>query len=445
MTEVTVGIDIGTTSVKAVAADGDGRVLASCRVPHPVLIPEADRLEHDARRAWRRGPRAALTAVLRAQPGDVQAVSVSSMIPSLTAVDRRGLPVTPGLLYGDARGRVEGAEPGSPITGEFGAFLDWSRDQAPDARGYWPATAVANFALSGQAVIDGGQAGVAFPLWNGPGWDADGVAEHGITVEQLPRIEPTGAPIGYVGDAILASGAVDAMGEQIVAGADNDGDVLVIMGTTLITWLTVSSWVRAPGIWTIPHPAPGKIMMGGPSNAGGLFLNWATKLLGRAHPPADPGRVPVWEPYVRGERTPLHDPYRRAALHRLDLTTEPGGIRRAAFEASGFVVRHHLDLATNAPNAEVVPRRVVATGGGTRVPEWLQALADCTGLPVDVVALPEGGALGAAFVARMAAGLESSMADAGRWARHTRRIEPDPAWAAAVEERYQCFRALAGG
>jgi xylulokinase len=153
----------------------------------------------------------------------------------------------------------------------------------------------------------------------------------------------------------------------------------------------------------------------------------------------------VWEPYVRGERTPLHDPYRRAALHQLDLTTEPGGIRRAAFEASGFVVRHHLDLAASAPNAEIVPRRVVATGGGTRVPEWLQALADCTGLPVDVVAIPEGGALGAAFVARMAAGLESSMADAARWARHSRRIEPDSAWVPAVEERYKCFRALAGG
>ena len=50
MTEVTVGIDIGTTSVKAVAADSDGNVLARCRVPHPVFIPLGDRLEHDAAR-----------------------------------------------------------------------------------------------------------------------------------------------------------------------------------------------------------------------------------------------------------------------------------------------------------------------------------------------------------------------------------------------------------
>ena len=76
------------------------------------------------------------------------------------------------------------------------------------------------------------------------------------------------------------------------------------------------------------------------------------------------------------------------------------------------------------------------------MPEWVQALADCSGLPVDVVAVPEGGALGAAFVARVTAGLETSTNDAVRWARTSHRVEPDPAWAHAVEDRYARFRAL---
>jgi xylulokinase len=437
MAEVTVGIDIGTTSVKAVAVDADGNIVGRARVAHPVRVPAGDRLEHDAGRAWRTGPRRALTDVLRGAPGEVLAVSVSSMIPSLTAVDRRGVPRTPGLLYGDGRGRSKAAKGGSPLTGEFGAFLDWTSHEAPDAFGYWPATAVANYGLAREAAIDGGQAGVAYPMWNGATWDPEQVAGHGIDLAQLPRIEATGAPIGRVGDALLASGGVDATGEQIVAGADDDGDVLVIMGTTLITWLTLPSWVQAPGLWTIPHTAPGKLMIGGPSNAGGLFVNWATRLLAKSPPPTDPYRVPVWEPYVRGERTPLHDPDRRAALHRLELTTGSGAVRRAAFEASGFVVRHHLDLAAEAGG---FARRLVVTGGGTRVPEWVQALADCTGLPVDVAAVPEGGALGAAFMARMAAGRESGVADAARWARYGGRVEPDPAWAGAVAERYAFFR-----
>jgi xylulokinase len=441
MPEVTVGIDIGTTSVKAVVADEGGHILARARVPHPVRTPEPDRLEHDARRAWRSGPRQALATVLREAPGQVTGVSVSSMIPSLTAVDRRGVPRSPGLLYGDARGRSADAAAGSPITGEFAAFLDWTREQVPDAHGFWPATAVANYALAGEAVIDGGQAGVAYPMWNGADWDPDQVAAHGIGLAQLPRLARTGEAIGRVGDAVLASGAVDAFGEQIVAGANEDGDVLIIMGTTLITWLTMPEWIQAPGIWTIPHHAPGKLMIGGPSNAGGLFINWATRLFPKAGTDLDPYRVPVWEPYIRGERTPLHDPFRRGGLHHLDLTIDGSAIRRAAFEASGFVVRHHLDLAAEAG---APARRLLATGGGTRVPEWVQALADCTGLPVDVAAVPEGGALGAAFLARMAAGRESHVADAARWARTGHRVEPDPVWAKAAADRYGWFRQRSG-
>jgi xylulokinase len=233
---------------------------------------------------------------------------------------------------------------------------------------------------------------------------------------------------------VVGGGTVDALAEQLVAGANDDGDVLVILGTTLITWGVIPDWREVPGLWTIPHSAPGKTLIGGASNAGGLFLNWALDLLHRtSESPADPVAVPVWLPYVRGERTPLHDPTRRASLHDLDLTHGPAAARRAAYEASAFVARRHIELGG------VDARRIVATGGGTRVDAWVQALADCTHLPVDVVAVPEGGALGAAFMARVVAGLEKSTADAARWARTDRRVEPDRAWSASVDRRYERF------
>jgi xylulokinase len=90
-------------------------------------------------------------------------------------------------------------------------------------------------------------------------------------------------------------------------------------------------------------------------------------------------------------------------------------------------------------------RRIVATGGGTRDQAWIQALADCTALPVDVAAVPEGAALGAVFLGRMAAGMESSIADAARWARISHRVEPDPRWVGASGERYEIFRQQSGG
>ncbi|MCV6969728.1 xylulokinase [Mycobacterium bohemicum] len=435
--DVTIGIDVGSTSVKAVAADADGRVTARVRIPHRLRVPAPDRLEHDADEAWRRGPLAALAQLDR--PG-ARAVAVSAMVPSLTAVDAEGRPITPGLLYGDARGRAAGAgEQSLPALGEAAEFLRWTAAQAPGAAGYWPAPAVANHALAGEAVMDVATAATAYPLFDGTAWNPAACAERGAAVEQMPRVAPIGAPVGRVrsNGALLASGAIDALCEQIVAGADREGDVLVLCGTTLIVWTTVGEARQVPGLWTIPHTAPGKSQIGGASNAGGLFLGWVDRVVAPGDPgTASPGRVPVWSPYIRGERTPFHDPDRRAVLDALDLTHDGAALRRAAFEASGFVVRQLIELS-GAPVA-----RVVAAGGGTRVGPWMQAIADATGRPVQVSGVAEGAALGAAFLARIGAGLETTIADAARWVRTERVVEPDPAWAVATDERYRRFLEL---
>ena len=126
-------------------------------------------------------------------------------------------------------------------------------------------------------------------------------------------------------------------------------------------------------------------------------------------------------------------------LDGLNLTHDGASVRRAAFEASGFVVRQLIEMSGAQAS------RIVATGGGTRVEPWMQAIADATGLPVSVSGVAEGAALGAAFLGRMAAGLESSISDAARWASVERVVEPDPAWSAAVEDRYGRFLELAKG
>ena len=447
MADVTAGIDIGTTSVKAVVAAADGTVVARARIPHDLVVPAPDQLEHRPDQAWRGGVLRALAEVVAAAEAadhEVVAVNVAAMVPSLCAVDGDGAALTPGLLYGDARaGKADGADPAN--SGELVGFLAWCAREAPEARGYWPAQAVANHALGGEGVIDTLTAMTAVPLFDYRRWDPDVAAGAGADVDRLPRIVGGDQPAGRVRDdlpgagAVLGGGTIDAFAEQVVAGADSVGDVLVICGTTLITWAVIPEWREVEGLWTIPHSAPGHTMIGGASNAGGLFLDRVRRLVGNGPAGAavdDPRRVPVWAPYVRGERTPLHDPDRRAGLHDFDLTHDAAAVRRAAFEAAGFVVRHHLDLA------EVAPERIVATGGGSLSADWVQALADCTGLPVDVVAVPEGAALGAAFMARVTAGLETSAPDARRWARTGRRVEPDPAWVGPVADRYHRFRSL---
>jgi xylulokinase len=480
-TEVTVGIDIGTTSVKAVAADGDGRVVARAQVPHRLKARHAGELAHDAATAWRAGARDALGRVLAAEPEvRVEGVDVAAMVPSLCAVDSAGRPVSDGLLYGDERGAggPRGADPST--SGELVRLLCWLAEHHPDAAGYWPAQAVANRALGGAGAIETTVAMTAVPLFDLTGWDAGVAASAGVDdVELLPRIVVGFEPVGTVpaaGDAVLGGGTVDALAEQMVAGADRAGDVLVVLGSTLVVWAVVPDWREVPGLWTVPHTAPGLTLVGGASNAGGLFGGWARRLLrpgaddpaggatgvepadrpeasddrrdvgGPAEPPVDragpvdPGRVPVWQPYVRGERVPLHDPARRASLHDLDIGHDAGAVRRAAHEASAFAVRHILDRAGAAGAAG----RIVATGGGVQDAAWLQALADGTGLPVDPAAVPEGAALGAAYLARVTAGREPDASGAARWSRYARRIEPDARWLAACDDRYARYRELVG-
>ncbi len=443
---LTVGLDIGTTSVKAVAADGDGGIVARARVPHAVRTPAAGQFEHDIDQAWRGNVLEALARVAAGR--EIDAVSVSAMVPSLGAVTEAGTAAGPGLLYGDRRGEREGHDPTQPgDSGELLAFLAWLATSAPGAAGYWPAQAVANHALCGRGAIDSVTAMTAYPLFDFVGWDEGLAAEAGTTPGALPKIVSGVDPAGQVHEHLAGAGAqvgggtIDAFAEQLVAGADQPGDVLVLCGTTLITWGVIDDWQEVPGLWTIPHSAPGLTMIGGPSNAGGLFLEHVRRWLSPGGDPLAiaPGDLPVWLPYVRGERTPLHRRELRSSLHDAALHHGPEHLVRAAYEASGFVVRHHIDLARVAG---LDPQRIVATGGGTQAEVWMRALADCTGLPVDVAAVPEGAALGSAFVARCVAGLETTMTDASRWARTARTVEPNEDWVEAADGRYDRFRAL---
>ena len=456
---VTVGVDIGTTSVKALAVDDEGRVVASARVPHRIMTTAADRLEHDARRAWRAGPRRAYAAVAADLSVPIAGVTVASMVPSLTAVDRRGIPLIAGLLYGDARGRPDDGTWAAPAGAAFSGampdaegFLRWALAEAPDAAGYWPCQGVATHALAGVPAVDSAMVASLGALHAWGEWNTELLDRLGVAPGQLPVVVPMCEAGGTLPgtDTVFTGGTIDALCDQVVAGATEPGDVLAIFGATLVIWVVTDEWLEVPDLISVPHTVPGRFLVGGPSNAGALFVDWARRLLhgvprpgpaARARPARSgaPDRVPVWLPYLRGERTPFNNPMLRASVHGLDITQGPAAIERGAYEASGFVIRRILE------RAGVTGRRVVASGGGSRVEAWMAGVADATGLPVDAVAVPEGAAYGAAFFARLAAGLEASLDDSSRWAAVGRRVEPDPVWARAAAERFARFEALGPG
>ncbi|HMK96005.1 MAG TPA: FGGY family carbohydrate kinase, partial [Acidimicrobiales bacterium] len=183
------GVDVGTTSVKAVLVDETGSVVARHRLPSQLSVGPGGQFEHDAASTWWEGPRRALAGVLQAQPpGALRAVAVSAMMPSVGAVNVAGEPIGPGLLYGDGRRAPNvGAEDAPSFDGndptasdEMARLAGWAASHEPGASGFWPAQAVANASLGGEGVIDYASAMASGPLFNGSSWDEAACARAGL-------------------------------------------------------------------------------------------------------------------------------------------------------------------------------------------------------------------------------------------------------------------------
>ena len=249
----------------------------------------------------------------------------------------------------------------------------------------------------------------------GPGWSEEQAAAVGIRVDQLPRLVPTGWECGAgrrCDGPVLAGGCIDALADQIVAGADNDGDVLVLLGTTLIVWAVTTRHDAGAGLLGRSR-TPRRTSSSSVARAtrAASSCNWATGLLARRVRPrteidARPG--PVWAPYPRGERVAAHDPTAGRVLADLDLTHDAAALRRAAFEASGFVARRmHRRRGRDARHHAAAHRRDRRRHARRRVGAGPRRLHRAPGR---VRRGAEGGALGSAFLARSRAGLGSPSA-----------------------------------
>ena len=266
-------------------------------------------------------------------------------------------------------------------------------------------------------------------------------------------VVPMGQPAGTVrgSDAVITGGTIDALCDQIVAGATEPGDVLVIFGATLIVWAVCDEWLTVPGLISYPHTTPDRFVdrraeqrrravrrLGPPAAARRPASGARPREAGPAPRRTGPGPGVAALPPRRAHalRGPLAALEPLRAGHRLGTRGDRAGglrgewVRRAAHPRAG----RHQGQAHRGQR-----RRVAGDGldgrGGRRHRTCRSTLWRC----------PEGAARGAAYLARMAAGLETSLDDSVRWAGVGRTIEPDPAWAEAAEARYARLRGAGPG
>jgi xylulokinase len=489
MSELLLGIDVGTYSSKGVLCRPSGAVLAEARAAHEMSVPRPGWAEHDADRVWWADVVAiARELTARIPAGDrIAALAVSAIGPCLLPVDAAGRPLRPAILYGvDARAtrQIEDLEQrygrealvelgGMRLTSQaIGPKILWLRAHEPDiyerASRFLTATSYLVRRLTGETVIDRHTASHFNPLiaLDRLEWDARFAAD--ITeLEQLPELRWSDEIVGTVTDEAAAetgltagtpvtAGAVDALAEAVSVGVVEPGDLMLMYGSTAFLILVVERRRSHPDLWATAGAFPGQYALAAGMATTGSATTWFRNQFGRdlrvdgdpdpyavlaeeaADAPAG-ARGLVFLPYFSGERTPIHDPDARGVLAGLTLGHRRGDVYRALLEGVAYGIRHNLETMASA-GAPI--GRIVAVGGGAANRLWLQIVSDVTGRSQIVPRQTIGAAYGDAFLAGLACGLIPDRSVlAARWVQPGTTVEPGPD-ASCYESPYRLFSDL---
>jgi xylulokinase len=235
-------------------------------------------------------------------------------------------------------------------------------------------------------------------------------------------------------------------------GVLGPGAISVVLGTSGVVLAALPTYAHDPlaRVHAFCHAAPDVWeAMGVMLNAAGS-LRWFRDALApgvgfdeltaeaAAPPPGADGAL--FLPYLQGERTPHADPDARGAFVGLSLQHGRGPLVRAVLEGVAYGLRDSLELLRELG---VAPTHGRASGGGARSRLWLEIVASVLGLPLELTAVDEGSAYGAALLAGVQGGVFVNAGEAiASCVRVRDRVEPDPAWAAVYEEGYARYRAL---
>ena len=428
---VTIGVDVGTTGLKAVAVGADTRMLREHAVRYPTSLAGLG-AEQDAG-AWWRAACQALRAI--AVPGEaVGAVAVTSQGPTLVPLDADGNTIAPAVTWIDRRSIAEAAEIAAgigsgrnPVDPYFATskLLWWQRLGVLDkAATVLCANSFVAYRLSGVASFEESTAGF-FAGWD-DGFDAR-LGGLGVPTALLPVAVPCTTVIGEVTpDAAAATGlpagtpvvagGIDAVGAALETGLLHPGDgVAEMTGFSTVSIQPAPRGTAVPRMIHTRHCVPHTDLVLTAQVSTGAIVDWLCRFTGRnaaadldAEVPATrPGRL-LLLPSFAGERTPTWDPAARGAVAGLDLDATPGDLLLALYEGTALALRADLEaVAAHVPAAGPL----LVTGGGARSRHWPQVKADVLGRDVVVPVSGHGAAHGAALLAGLAVGVWSSPDD----------------------------------
>ena len=495
-----LGIDIGTSEVKALLLADDHRLVGTAGAPLAISRPQPGHSEQDPADWWR----ATLLALekLRAahakEYAAVRALGLSGQMHGAVLLDAQHQVLRPAILWNDTRASVECEEmmrdcpelpqlAGSLVMPGFTApKLRWVAKHEPEvfakvAKVLLPKDYI-RFKLTGEFVSDVSDAsGTAWLDVAKRAWSPLLLQITGLTEDQMPRLVEGSASSGVVrddvaallglprggsgsesggvsGGVIVAGGGGDNAASAVGMGAVSAGQGFLSLGTSGVLFVVTPSYQpnAASATHAFCHAVPGLWHQMSVMLSAASCLHWATRLVGASSESemeikastltmGERAAAPIFLPYLSGERTPHNSASVRGSLHGLDHDTHADSLAYAVMEGVTFGLNDGL-AALRAAGSQ--PKRLSLVGGGAKSAMWAQQLASCLNLEIVTHSgSAAGGALGAARLAWLASTDEGS-----NTAQNLARIcpapdvervyAPNPVERAMLLPRYQRFRAL---
>jgi xylulokinase len=443
-----VGLDVGTSAVKGVAIDEDGRVLATASAEYPLSRPQPGWSEQEPEDWWR----AAEDVLGRLPEGPV---GLSGQMHGLVVLDAERRVLRPAILWNDQRTAAECAEiearvgfarlveltGNRALTGFTAPKLLWLRRHEAELYGrirhvLLPKDYV-RLRLTGELAVDVADAsGTLLFDVRRRAWSEEVCEALEIPLDWLPQAH----------ESTEVAGAGDQAAAALGVGIARPGPVSVVLGTSGVVFAALPAYEHdaEARLHAFCHAVPDTWHAMGVMLSAAGSAAWLRSVLGSdfATLDAEAAQSPrgseglLFAPYLAGERTPHPDPGARGAFVGLSVRHDRGALWRAVLEGVAYGLRDSLELLHELGAR---PESARVSGGGARSELWLRILASVLGLPLETTESEEGSALGAALLAGIRAGVFSDADDAvARCVRPRRRIEPE--W--DYDDGYRRFRRL---
>lgn len=480
MENLLLGIDVGTTAVKAALFDISGNLQAVDQAEYPLFHVRPAWVEQDPADWWSATCEAVRRVLAKVPHGAerVLALAVSSQAPSLLPLDEAGRPLHRAMIWMDRRAEAEAAQLAEAVgAGEIhrvtgnrpdaffvAARLLWLRNHEPEilARTRWfiQVNGYINYRLTGTFAMDPVHA-VLLQLrdYSSGEWSPTLCEACGVEPEQFPAVlaghqtqgvvtreaaEATGLRAG----TLVMAGTVDGSAAALEAGVVEPGIAAEMTGTSTVLLLPNDRGLTEPALIAMPHAVPGLHLLLGAMVSSGACLRWFRDqfapgeefdaLTGQAAqtPPGSHGVV--FLPYMMGERSPLWHTNARGVFFGVSLASSKAAMIRSILEGAAFALRHNMEVAIGA-GAEV--REVRSVGGCSRSRLWNQIKADVLNRPLLLPRASVGAPFGDAILAGMGVGLyEDLPASLARMVRLETCFEPNAANHERYTEIYGVFR-----